>query len=207
MSRQSGTPPKPGVRAADAGLSSNIKLLMIAAAFLVVTIGLILLQPGSPAPTPTQVADVPAAPPSVAPAPVVAAAPATSLRPPATDTVARSAATLLDPVALPSASAAVSQQLRQPIRLTDTNAAHRDLPSLAASVLQDFGHAPRSGEDRLHALLVQALAERQSNAYIDALLNTAATRGEFAVPPRLERLDGRLDTMVLLAALVQRSAN
>lgn len=171
---------------------------MIAACFLMVTIGLIIMQPGAPAPQGTSVA-------AQIPEPT-SAAPATSPRPPDTQAVTRNAATLLSPVALPSASEAVSRQLRQPIRLTNTDAAPRDLRSLTASVLKDFGHRP-SGEDRLQALLVQALTERQSNAYIDALLNTAAARGEFNVPPRLTRADGRLDTSVLLAALIQRSAN
>lgn len=195
MSKQNGTPERPGIGASEPGLSSTAMLLMIVAGFLVVTIGLIVLQPGAPAPQGTTVA-----------AEATSAAPVTSVRPPETEVVTRNAATLLSPVSLPSASEAVSRQLRQPIRLTSTDAAPRDLRGLTASVLQEFGHRPR-GDDRLQALLVQALSERQSNAYIDALLNTAATRGEFEVPPRLARADGRLDTTVLLAALVQRSSN
>lgn len=198
MSKQNGTPERPDIRASETGLSSTAKLLMIAAGFLVVTIGLIVMQPGAPAPAGTTVA-------AQTPEPT-SGAPATSPRPPETQAVTRNTATLLSPVALPSASEAVSRQLRQPIRLTDTDAGPRDLRSLTASVLQDFGHLP-GREDRLQALLVQALTERQSNAYIDALLNTAAARGEFTVPPRLAGADGRLDTSVLLAALIQRSAN
>ncbi|MEL7099190.1 MAG: hypothetical protein AAGM84_10220 [Pseudomonadota bacterium] len=191
MSTHSGKPPHLADSDAESGFSSNMKLLSIAAAFLIVTIGLIVLQPGLSGPDAQPVAEAPAL------------APTTSPRPPE---VTRSTASPLGAVALPSASEAVSRQLRQPIRLTDTTAAHRDLPSLAAAVLQDFGHRPAS-DDRLHQLLVQALSERQSNAYIDALLNAAAARGEFAIPMRLERADGRLDTAALLTALVQRSAS
>ncbi|MEO0390320.1 MAG: hypothetical protein AAF218_05200 [Pseudomonadota bacterium] len=167
-----------------------MKLLLIAAAFLVVTIGLVLLQPGQEAQT---VADAPAVQP-VAPVQV-----------PQDTEVSQAVSSPLTPVTLPSASDAVSRQLRQPIRLTDTSAIHRDLPSLTAAVLAEFGHATRQG-DRLHGLLVQALVERQSNAYIDTLLNTAAARGEFAVPPGLADTSGRLDTNRLLAALIARSA-
>ncbi|MEM8578086.1 MAG: hypothetical protein AAGF60_09570 [Pseudomonadota bacterium] len=190
MSRHSGKPPLPGF-SDEAGPSSNVKLLLIAAGFLVVTIGLVVLQPGR-SPAPDTLAD--------------SAAPVQSLRPEAPTEVSRASAGLLDPVSLPSASEAVSRQLRQPIRLTQTSGQRRDLPGLARAVLADFGHDAAEG-DRLHALLVEALAQRQSNAYIDALLNTAAARGEFRVPQRLAARDGRLDTPVLLAALVERSAN
>ena len=115
----------------------------------------------------------------------------------------RADASLLDLQSL-SASEAVSQQLRQPIRLTDTDARHTDLRSLTAAVLIGFGHTPGDG-DRLQALLVQALTEGQSNAYIDALLNTAAARGEFTMPRQLTTASGRLDTETLLIALVHQS--
>ena len=48
---------------------------------------------------------------------------------------------------------------------------------------------------------MQALAEGQSNAYIDALLNTAAGRGEMSVPVALQTASGRLDTDTLLLGL------
>ena len=165
--------------------SSNIKMLLIAVAFLMVTIGLILLQPGADQATAPEVAGT---------APPLDAAEGDS-------EVSRSDASLLQ-IETVSASEAVSRQLRQPIRLTDTDASRSDLRSLTAAVLADFGYAVTPG-DRLHALLVQALTEGQSNAYIDALLNTAAARGEFEPPRQLEMSSGRLDTETLLIALVR----
>lgn len=167
--------------------SSNMKMLLIATAFLLVTIGLILLQPG-PATDPVQ--DYAAVSTSDAVTELDAE-------------VTRADASLLD-VQRVSASEAVSRQLRQPIRLTDTDARHTDLRSLTSAVLIGFGHTPGQN-DRLQGLLVQALTEGQSNAYIDALLNTAAARGEFALPRQLTTAAGRLDTETLLMALVRQS--
>ena len=168
--------------------SSNIKMLLIAAAFLVVTIGLILMQPGAATDPVQRVA-----------AEAVVAAPSAAAEP----EVSRADTSLLDLSGV-SVSEAVSRQLRQPIRLTDTDARHTDLRSLTVGVLAGFGHTVQAG-DRLQALLVQALTEGQSNAYIDALLNTAAARGEFDVPRQLMTGAGRLDTETLLIALVHQS--
>ncbi|MBY5933309.1 hypothetical protein KUV51_09895 [Tateyamaria omphalii] len=167
--------------------SSNMKMLVIAAAFLMVTIVLILLQPSDATEPAQEFATVPLADDVVASAPEVT----------------RADASLLDLQAV-SASEAVSRQLRQPIRLTDTDARHTDLRSLTSAVLIGFGYTPQQG-DRLQALLVQALTEGQSNAYIDALLNTAAARNEFTVPRKLTTAAGRLDTEALLVALVRQS--
>lgn len=169
--------------------SSNFKMLLIAAAFLTVTIGLVLLQPGVDPEEDVAVVD-----------PVL---PTFAPTPHETTEVTRADASLLDLDGL-SASEAVSRQLRQPIRLTDTGVQHRDLRTLTAHVLQGFGHDVHD-DDRLHALLVQALTEGQSNAYIDALLNTAAARGDFAPPTQLRMASGRLNTPALLAALVRQS--
>jgi hypothetical protein len=170
--------------------SANFKMLLIAAAFLTVTIGLVLLQPGVDPDQDPQVAVV--APPEQN----------ASLPEPPTE-VTRADASLLDLDTL-SASEAVSRQLRQPIRLTDTSIGHRDLRTLTASVLEGFGYRVEA-DDRLHALLVQALTEGQSNAYIDTLLNTAATRGDFIMPVQLRLTSGRLNTPALLTALVRQS--
>ncbi|WP_299770598.1 hypothetical protein [uncultured Tateyamaria sp.] len=164
--------------------SSNIKMLVIAATFLVVTIGLILMQPGGPTIERQSFAEI-----------------AIDVEDEAE--VTRADTSLLEPQPLP-ASEAVSRQLRQPIRLTDTDARHTDLRSLTRIVLIGFGYTPAQ-DDRLQALLVQALTEGQSNAYIDALLNTAAARGEFTLPRQLTTTAGRLDTETLLAALISQS--
>lgn len=167
----------------DDGSSTNIKMLLCASAVLCVTIGLILIIPDDDAPEPPQLAVTPEAP-------VVEAE------------VSRSDASLLSFDSLP-ASEAVSRQLRQPIRLTDSDANRSDLRMMTALVLADFGHAPHH-DDPLLRLLVQALSEGQSNAYIDALLNTAAARGDFTPPRQLVMTTGRMDTETLLVALVRQ---
>jgi len=164
--------------------ASNFKMLVIAAAFLVVTIGLILLQPNHS---------------SVENEPFFETVVGLEVE----AEVTRAETSLLEPQPI-SAAEAVSRQLRQPIRLTDTDARHTDLRSLTGIVLIGFGHTPAQ-DDRLQSLLVQALTEGQSNAYIDALLNTAAARGEFSLPRQLTTVTGRLDTETLLAALVSQS--
>ncbi|WP_299147195.1 hypothetical protein [uncultured Tateyamaria sp.] len=167
---------------------SNIKMLSIAAVFLLVTIGLIVMQPGIDPEMDQASAEAPQQPLSGT-----------------TSEVTRADASLLA-LEAPSASQAVSRQLRQPIRLTDTDANHSDLRALTANVLAGFGYTAGPG-DRFHTLLVQALTEGQSNAYIDALLNTAAARGEFVPPRKLQMSSGRMDTNRLLAALVNKAQN
>lgn len=54
----------------------------------------------------------------------------------------------------------------------------------------------------LQSLVAQALKEGQSDAYIDALLNEAATAGEVSVPAMLVTSDGKVDTATLLASIV-----
>lgn len=169
----------------DARSSANIRMLLIAVAFLFVTIGLLLIVPNETPSTPTQVAETPVA--------VVEAE------------VTRAEGSLLELETIPAAEA-VSRQLRQPIRLTDSNANRNDLTKMTSAVLADFGYVSRQG-DRLQSLLVQALSEGQSNAYIDALLNTAVARGEFTPPRQLLLRSGRLDTNTLLHALVRQAQN
>lgn len=104
-----------------------------------------------------------------------------------------------------SAAEAISRQLRVPVRQTEERGTGtHDLHSLTAAVLEGFGHRV-SKEDRLQSMLVQALTEMQSNAYIDARLNTALAQQEFVVPVPLRMNDGRLNTNALLTALVRQS--
>jgi len=58
-----------------------------------------------------------------------------------------------------------------------------------------------STERGLEHLIVSALSQGQSDAYIDALVNQAAARGEVAVPDSLLTADGQVDTSSLLSAL------
>jgi hypothetical protein len=212
-------------------LSSNFKMLTIASAFLVVTIGLIMLQPGLPTdrlaqtedvttPANTDLANQPVAA-TVAPK-VVAQAPALEApSPTAPDASARSVTRLdtnfFTPEVATTAQPAPQAVFTRPAFPAQPRATgQRPLVSqgtpewfalhkLTASVLTDFGYAPRPG-DRLHQLLVQALADNQSDAYVDALLNTAAGRGEFAIPLGLQAVDGRLNTEALLYVVRVRKA-
>ncbi len=61
---------------------------------------------------------------------------------------------------------------------------------------------PQAG---LQTLVVQALREGQSDAYLDALLNEARNTGQLVVPEALITSDGKVDTSTLLASLVQQS--
>jgi hypothetical protein len=175
-------------------VSSNMKLMVIAAAFLLVTIGLILMQP-SRGPSQQATLDDPIIAPTAA---VVTETTKTASysAPTSSGDVTRSNTSLLS-VNQTGAIEDVSKMLRQPIRL---NGQRNDLRQLTKSALEGFGHTTRPN-DKLYSLLVQALAEGQSNAYIDALLNTAAGRGEFSVPVALQSASGRLDTDTLLQGL------
>ena len=53
----------------------------------------------------------------------------------------------------------------------------------------------------LERLVINALAQGQSDAYIDALVNDAAAKGKVEVPQSLVTSDGRVDTSSLLAVL------
>ena len=174
------------------GVSSNMKLLVISAAFLIVTIGLILMQPGR---APQQVAQTD----QTINAPTAALLSEQSTQSeasPQASEVTRSSASLLT-LSDTNLDGDVSKMLRSPIRLGgQTN----DLRQMTKTALAGFGHTAGPG-DALYGMLVQALAEGQSNAYIDALLNTAAGRGEIMVPVALQTATGRLDTNTLLQGL------
>ena len=64
--------------------------------------------------------------------------------------------------------------------------------------------APTQG-DPLQKLIAKALMAGQSDAYIDALLNEAAGRGEIAVPRALVTAEGRVDTHVILSSIVAQA--
>jgi len=65
---------------------------------------------------------------------------------------------------------------------------------------------PGTGAVTLETLVIQSLREGQSDAYIDALLNEAASSGQVAVPGILVTEDGRVDTRVLLDNIVTQAA-
>ncbi|MEP3947342.1 hypothetical protein [Ascidiaceihabitans sp.] len=175
--------------------SSNVQLTAIGSAFVTITIGLIVLQPGYPADQfangellPQDLTDAPSA--------VVISADGAAYDGADDGVVTRSNTSLFsvgpDPVQ------------RDPIRLSSGDIITYDLRGLTATVLTDFGHVTRPG-DRLHSLLVETLSAQEPENYIDTVLNAAAGRGEFLVPVSLQTVDGGLDTETLLQAIKVRS--
>lgn len=102
-------------------------------------------------------------------------------------------------------SESVSDALRQPIRLMNTQEFPLSLRDLVHDTLAAFDH-PVTENDAFFLLLVQLLAERQSNAYIAAALQQAYTRGEISVPNVLTDGEGGVDTEVLLGGLIYMSS-
>lgn len=195
--------------------SAKITLLMVVMTFLLVTVVLVALQPRSAA-APTfsaEASEEQAAQPVTAVAvakeaveeidvvAVTAPAPAPAPRP--TPVVAEQEVSRADASLLELRQAVRSREASDVLRQLagTTGASPDDLPSLARSVLGGFGYPVREG-DRLHALLVASLSNQKSDAYIDALLNTAVARGEFNPPYALTLPTGRMDTYTLLQAMV-----
>lgn len=96
----------------------------------------------------------------------------------------------------------VSHLLRQPVRVTDIAAKAQNLPDTVSRALSGLGYTAMR-DDGLAQLLVRTLAEGQSDAYVDAALNMASTRGDFVVPDTLLTPEGTINTDVLLNALLR----
>jgi nucleoid-associated protein YgaU len=65
--------------------------------------------------------------------------------------------------------------------------------------------AARPQGPSLQSLVAAALRDGKPDAYIDALVNEAAGRGEIRVPKALVTSEGRVDTAVLLADLIAKA--
>ncbi len=94
---------------------------------------------------------------------------------------------------------------------TPEQAALRDM---TANVLKGLGgvtgktvtpEAAQAKGPSLQTLVAAALRDGKPDAYIDALVNEAAGRGEIRVPKALVTPEGKVDTAVLLAGLVQKA--
>jgi nucleoid-associated protein YgaU len=215
-----------------------LRILTISTAFLAVTTGLLLLQPGT---GPSRNADLSQPDLSAAPAQVsraetdlveltpAAAAPlpqpALATPAPATSPTPAPADRLGQVVALASAPAtaaptATSERSDDDLRrltagvlaglgaTTASAAPADDMQQMTATVLASLtaATAPRASEPAsLETLVVQAMRQGQSDAYLDALLNEAAGKGQITVPQSLVTSTGRVDTATLLASLVERS--
>ncbi|KUF10141.1 LysM peptidoglycan-binding domain-containing protein [Pseudoponticoccus marisrubri] len=169
--------------------------------------------------------------PAPAPATVRPAEPSTA---PAADDLSRGVLAALaagtdlpDPAAPPSAGSGADRMAALADALAQSRAQDDQLARTTQSLLAELGPEAATGQDLalqdmtqdvlaglgalkpksqgLDTLVVQALREGQSDAYLDALLNEARTDGRIAVPEALITSEGRVDTQTLLATLVQRS--
>ncbi len=75
-----------------------------------------------------------------------------------------------------------------------------DLEPLVSRVLN--GLAEDSSARSIESYLIWAIKAQKSDAYIDSMLNSAASRGHFQIPDALLTLAGRLDTPSLLTAVI-----
>jgi nucleoid-associated protein YgaU len=88
------------------------------------------------------------------------------------------------------------------------------LRDMTANVLKGLGGVtgktvtPEAAQPKgpsLQTLVAAALRDGKPDAYIDALVNEAAGRGDIRVPKALVTPEGKVDTAVLLAGLVQKA--
>lgn len=208
-----------------------IRILIIATAFLTVTVGLLMLQPDNGStrraalPLSGETANVPAQV-SRAETDLVELIPVTQPQPQATATlpsdrlgqaVELAATRPATPVETPTAatSTAAEEDLRQltagvlaGLGATTAKAPADDMQLMTATVLANLTAATAPRPDApasLETLVVQAMRQGQSDAYLDALLNEAAGAGQISVPKSLVTSTGKVDTATLLATLVSRS--
>lgn len=98
---------------------------------------------------------------------------------------------------------------------TPANASDDPMLQMTAGVLSGIGAVTGNTftttsqdpnpESALEMLVVRALKEGQNDAYIDTLVNEAATAGTITVPEILVTSDGRVDTHVLLTSIVSQA--
>ncbi|MEM6886721.1 MAG: hypothetical protein AAF636_01140 [Pseudomonadota bacterium] len=108
---------------------------------------------------------------------------------------------VLPPFKISIGDAPVSQQLRVPLRITDQSADHLDLKARVHQALDAFGVTSEAAE-AMAPSLVRTLAQGQSDAFIEAVLNAAYNRGDFRLPPSLVTPTGEVETLRILGALL-----
>lgn len=179
------------------------RLLLIGAAFLTVTLALILMQPsGDALATAPQ---EPASPQSPDDMSVTRADTGLIGLLPARDTAQDTPVDEITASVLASLSGSTAPKAAAPApESADT------LRNMTAGVLASLTGPtppkPAPAAANMQDLVSQALRQGQSDAYIDALLNEAAASGQIAVPGALRTDAGRVDTATLLAALVRKSS-
>lgn len=192
------------------------RILLILGAFMAVTMGLVFFQPGKhpqeaqnaglidEPPTSTRLAD------DLSEAAII---------PPLEAAVTRAQTNLLqiaqiEPENAPATpdnsmrsmtSGVLSGLTKKPKPAPASVSPSSDDRAMTLGVLANIKAAKDPSKRGLQTLIVQALREGQSDAYIDQMINAAAYSGDIAVPAELITATGRVDTQVLLATLVDRS--
>lgn len=199
-----------------------VRSVLAAGGFLGLTAVLVALQPGQ-APVQPDTADVtraavdlgpvnaPSAALATAVAAVAPAAPVVKQPAPAPRTATTAPAFATDNSDLQSMTASVLADLGvktgAPVAPQPVDAATAGILANIRPVTGQPGQPgqPAARTNGLQALVTQALREGQSDAYIDALVNEAAGRGEITVPKALVTNDGRVDTATILASIVSQA--
>ena len=75
-----------------------------------------------------------------------------------------------------------------------------DVGNAVSAIVQSFDDSKRG--QVLESYLIWAISTERTDSYIDTLLNSAAAKGDFAVPPALMTVSGTLDTAGLLTVVV-----
>ena len=76
-----------------------------------------------------------------------------------------------------------------------------DVGDAISAIVQSFDDSKRG--QVLESYLIWAISTERSDSYIDTLLNSAAAKGDFKVPPALTTASGALDTAGLLTAVAR----
>lgn len=100
--------------------------------------------------------------------------------------------------------------LKEPAPVAPEQAALRDMTGSVLKGLGQITGKPVALEaaqtaPSLQSLVASALRDGKPDAYIDALVNEAAGRGDIRVPKALVTSEGRVDTAVLLADLLAKA--
>lgn len=176
-------------RLSEPDLQRRVMLGAAAAVLLVISGGLAMAVIGDRGAAQTSIASVSEPAPVPAPTPpqepVVATAQA-----PADAAVARAAPA---PGAAPAETDIVSQFAQTAL------AALRSPGAAPVQPAAPDAAARMAENNRLYRMVAEAIAQGQSDAYIDRLLNAAHQRGEITVPPGLIKPDGTVDTKTVVA--------
>ncbi len=158
-----------------------IRIVLISAGFISITIALIMMQPSTPR---QAVIDPPAAQPD----PTVTRQ--------ETDFQALSQLNIAPQNATTDKPEAAAQKALAPMQQTPQ-------PKAIGKTVASSASGASTGDIKLETVVLDALKQGQSRDYITALVNDAADKGEIEIPESLITPDGRVDTSALLATLSQ----